>query len=146
MKFSIHNTFPAVAPFALLLLMALSQMSLSEKNILGHWSYEGANKEEIIQYKAVTEFPRTKGGIAFLEGGKLVVRQNAGWCGTPPISYRIFDGEWKWVDEKNIALKYAFWGGTIHEIWKIVNVDKNNLNIKRMKYETSKEPYALAKE
>jgi len=146
MKNSIYTSFPALAPFAILFLLSLGQVDISEKNILGHWSYESTNKEEVKTYKSRNSFPRTKGGIAFLEDGKLIVRQNAGWCGTPPISYRNFDGNWKWINENTIALEYAFWGGTINEEWEIVSVDKNVLNIKSLKYDMRREPFETMKE
>ncbi len=146
MKNIFYTSFPAVAPFAFLIMLSISQMSLSEKNILGHWSYDGVDKNEIIQYKSKTSFTKSKRGIAFLNDGKLIVRQNAGWCGTPPVSYRNFDGEWKWIDENHVALKYAFWGGTILEEWEIVSVDNGNLSIKRNKHETLKEPFKSVKE
>ena len=146
MKNSFYTSFPAIAPFAILMLMTFSQMSSSEKNILGHWTHEGVDKNEIAQYKSKSSFPKTKGGIAFLENGKLIVRQNAGWCGTPPISYSNFDGEWKWIDKNNVSLRYAFWGGTILEEWEIISVDKTSMKVKNIKHEMSKEPFATAKE
>jgi len=89
-----------------------------------------------MTFKRVKRFTKNTGGYQFLEDGKLVRRQNAGWCGTPPISYSNYDGNWSVEDNGNIHLSYDFWGGTTLEEWKIESIDDQEMVILSLKYES----------
>lgn len=50
--------------------------------------------------------------LEFADEGALTVRQNAGWCGTPPISYRTYEGgSFDLSESGQLTLKHEFWGG-----------------------------------
>lgn len=74
--------------------------------------------------------------IEFKEEGVLVVVQNAGWCGTPPISYGNFDGTWLTNQEGHYELSYAYWGGTVTELWDVKQISKNKLEVEILDYQT----------
>lgn len=67
-------------------------------------------------------------GFAFKSDGVFVERKNAGWCGTPPITYADFEGTWTVVDSK-IIITVAYWGGTADYQWKIISIDSKELKI-----------------
>ncbi len=128
---NLFSVFPVLA----MLLLSSNLFVEKDKGLLGHWIYDSVS-EEGITYSKKSDFVRSKPGIAFLANGKLIKRQNAGWCGTPPISYSNFDGTWKWDNENTISLSYAFWGGTINEVWEIDFTKEKILSVKSTFFET----------
>ena len=89
-------------------------------------------------YKVSNDIDQTEGGFQFLNDGKLKVRQNIGWCGTPPISYETVLGSWNKISDNTIRLNYPYWGGKIVEDILIVKISNSELqfksvNLKRLK-------------
>ena len=115
-------------------ILAFSACKKSEESIntnpetlIGNWVLPVYND-------ATTTFARANSlmdndyGISFQNNGKLIERKNAGWCGTPPITYADYEGNWSGNDSIiNIAVGY--WGGTSEFTWKIVTLDNNHLTI-----------------
>ena len=60
--------------------------------------------------------------------------KNAGWCGTPPISYADFEGTWKKSDS-TISITVGYWGGLLDYQWKIVSIDNKSLTIVKLQEE-----------
>ena len=57
-------------------------------------------------------------GIEFRKNGTLIKRQNAGWCGTPPITYSNQEGSWKILSDTSIQISYDYWRGQVEEnLW-----------------------------
>ena len=72
-----------------------------------------ANKNGIIVYNTENNFINNLPGIVFHEDGSLTKRQNSGWCGTPPINYSEFKGNWKYNSATNLfELTYNHWGAS----------------------------------
>ena len=69
----------------------------------------------------------------FNKNEELIVSQNCGWCGTPPISYCEYKGKWSKQKNGTHDLSYPFWGGTITETWEINKLSKNKMSIIRIK-------------
>ena len=109
-------------------------------NIIGCWKnpvYEdNTDGKSILCYERSNSLPANSGGIEFLKNGTLVERKNAGWCGTPPIFYNNFSGEWQIQDNDEIKIDVAYWGGMEHRIWKIINVTGSTLKIEVMLWES----------
>jgi hypothetical protein len=42
---------------------------------------------------------------------KLIDLKNAGWCGTPPISDKNYEGTWESIDGKLIKINTEYWSG-----------------------------------
>ncbi|CAN0197873.1 unnamed protein product [Discosporangium mesarthrocarpum] len=105
------------------------QERIDEEKLHGHWTFADYKEGEVYLKKRY-KFKKNKAGIEFRKNGKLVKRQNIGWCGTPPITYDNYDGKW-WTNEySEIVMKYKFWGGEIEEYWEIVEVNKGILIVK----------------
>lgn len=97
--------------------------------LLGYW-VAGDYKEDIRTFTRANEFDPEKAGFAFFENGKLVERGNSGWCGTPPVSYTNYEGQWS-VDEDNyLILNSTYWGGERTIAFEIAALDKNTLELK----------------
>lgn len=109
-----------------------------ENKLIGIWQYrsEEENKIKLIQ---LNQWDNSSGGMQFLQNGKLIVRQNSGWCGTPPISYTNYAGTWKKNGDTTIELIYPFWGGTVVEQWKIQEISDSVLVYTQIHSETIRE-------
>lgn len=86
--------------------------------------------DEGTLYESRSRFKEDEPGMEFKKDGTLVVRQNAGWCGTPPISYANFTGTWTAISKTEVALEYPFWGGTMKRTMTIVKLNKKELFVK----------------
>ncbi len=115
----------------------LGQISNFEKSILGTWEVSDYRGENII-YTRIKSLKNNESGISFLENGKLIKRQNSGWCGTPPISYKNFDGTWKFETQDKLIVTYDYWGGTIEETWTINTITKDLMTIQRIDFVDSR--------
>ena len=78
--------------------------------LIGVWNYSDT-KDNITVYTKNTQFIEGN-GIKFNSDGTLVERKNAGFCGTPPITYADYDGTWSKINDTIIEMKAAYWGGT----------------------------------
>ena len=114
-----------------LLVSALSFSQMETKQLTGFWvtpSYDN-----LITYQKANQFIETSThngrGIHFLENEQLIVRQNAGWCGTPPVTYENVNGNWEKLAENQLKISYSNWMGRVTEIWKIEELTNEELTI-----------------
>lgn len=110
-----------------------------EHKLIGSWVYH-SEEVNLLHRKKIDHLEESMGGIQFLQNGKLLVRQNAGWCGTPPISYSNFDGTWKVNADSTLDLTYSFWGGKVVEQWKIEALSDSVLSYRQVHSETHHQP------
>lgn len=122
----------------MLLLLFLSTFCLGqidEKELLGYWVKPQYNNQ--VSYTKASGFKtslKDNGqGIQFLENGELVIRQNAGWCGTPPITYENVKGKWMFLSNEKIKITYSNWMGKVSEIWRIEKITNTNLVVEIIK-------------
>lgn len=109
-----------------------------EKQIIGVWIQVGY-QNETYTYKRAEKFEKDAPGIEFRENGKLIKRQNVGWCGTPPISYGNDEGTWSGTGQNGlVSVNYHFWGGTVDATWEIVKIDKQTMEVRVSSFETEK--------
>ena len=97
---------------------------------------ENGYDQEISIFKKSNEFDSNKYGFQFMNNGKFIERKNTGWCGTPPISYTIYEGKWTILSDSLINIESQYWGGTMLFQIEIVSVNKNELKL-RYKYENN---------
>jgi hypothetical protein len=86
--------------------------------------------DSVTCYKEVLYFDEDNSGFQFLSDGRLKRRQNASWCGTPPISYETVLGSWNKTSDSTIRLEYPYWGGKIINDILIVKIFNSELQIK----------------
>ena len=102
--------------------------------LTGIWVFEDII-DEIYHYQRTEELGEGYGFIIY-EDGRFVERKNAGWCGTPPISYADFEGNWTKQSDSVLRINVDFWGGEdIYELI-IVDVTENTLQTIRNNIET----------
>jgi len=101
--------------------------------VIGHW-VSPVYIDSLVHYTRATALKEDDFGISFNLGNSLVERQNAGFCGTPPISYANYNGTWSKTGDL-INIKVDFWGGKATLLWKVVAVDAKTLSIYPIKSE-----------
>lgn len=82
------------------------------------WTYQRAGKLKEGEY-----------GFTFKSNNIFEERKNAGWCGTPPISYGDFSGHWTSGNDSILHIKVGYWGGTQTYTWRIVSLDDEHLSV-----------------
>jgi hypothetical protein len=96
----------------------------------GHW-INPVCIDTLWQYDRSATFKENAGGIYFKSDNEFVERKNAGWCGTPPVSYADFDGTWARHDSV-LNITVGYWGGTADYKWKIISITDDKLIIYRI--------------
>lgn len=130
------NTFITLT-LALLFVSLLSGCSKGydpENPIEGTWVLdkgETVSDEVIFSFHRASAFEQDKPGYAFRPNGLLISRQNAGWCGTPPISYAETQGAWS-KDRSKVILNGKYWGGNFILEFKINQLNENQLQVKQV--------------
>ncbi len=109
----------------LIVFTVCASFKIDTNNLIGTWVYHG----EKAAYAKQRSIPKGRCFI-FKKGGKLIVRQNAGWCGTPPITYRNFEGSWELTSDSTIRLSYKNWIDTTTTEWKVSSLTKRWLKMK----------------
>jgi hypothetical protein len=107
--------------------------SVEAELIIGHW-ISPVYIDTLVQYTRAEGLIENDYGISFNPGNSLVERQNAGWCGTPPISFANYNGTWSKTGDV-IDITVDFWGGKAFHKWKVIANDKKTLTIYPVKSE-----------
>ncbi len=120
----------------IILLFAFSIMACEQNNenaaanddfLIGSW-YNPQYNDSIVTFERSGGLVDNEYSFSFNEDKTFIERKNAGWCGTPPISYADFDGIWS-KNDSTIEINVDYWGGTADYTWKLVSIDATNLKI-----------------
>jgi len=101
----------------------------SNASIVGTW-VEDEYKGDTLILQRNGAFDKEKYGFTLNEDGTFVEHKNAGWCGTPPITYDSFDGTWEAVSDSLLDITVAYWGGMMTYQIRIVSLDAVELAIR----------------
>lgn len=102
------------------------EKSFTLSEIEGYW-IDGEYTDSTITYTRASALADNQYCFGFQANGKFVEQKNAGWCGTPPISYAHYEGEWS-VQDSVISISVPYWGGMSHYKWKITALNQNQLS------------------
>ena len=97
--------------------------------IVGTWVEEGFDDDVTLLVRE-SEFDDSKYGFTIKDDGTFIERKNAGWCGTPPISYDNFGGNWIALSDSLLEITVDYWGGTMTYQMRIVFLDQEHLGIR----------------
>lgn len=98
--------------------------------LYGYWANPSYN-DTLITYARTNKMPSDSYGFSFQPGGKFLERKNIGWCGTPPIVYIDYEGEWS-IKDSVIYIRSPHWGGTMEFKWQLLSVNNKFLNIRQL--------------
>lgn len=102
-----------------------------QKDLMGIWT-EAQFSETTTSFKRTNTFPDTNYAMQFKADGTFIEQKNAGWCGTPPIAYKVYQGEWSISSDSIISITTSYWGGNVNYKWKILHVINETLTVERM--------------
>lgn len=97
-----------------------------KKAIVGTWINSGYEESSLLLNKS-DSLSDNAPGLQFQKNGVLIKRQNAGWCGTPPITYSNNEGTWEMLNDSTIRIAYSYWRGPVEEDLWIQSIDNSNL-------------------
>lgn len=95
--------------------------------LIGVWNYS-EYKDNSAVFTRSSEFVDNH-CYKFNINGTLVERKNAGWCGTPPVTYGDFDGTWSIQNDTILTINVGYWGGETSYKLDIESLDENNLEV-----------------
>lgn len=90
--------------------------------------------DTLVTYTRAENLVENQYGVKFEANSKLILRQNSGWCGTPPITTADYAGTWTWNDSI-VKIMTAYWGGTVDLTWKIITLNNRELVVSVIKSE-----------
>ncbi|MFZ0280604.1 MAG: hypothetical protein WAL29_03065 [Bacteroidales bacterium] len=99
----------------------------SSNLLLGRWNYTDY-QEDISFYERTSEFTDTH-GFQFNSDGTLIERKINGFCGTPPVTYADYQGNWTILNDTLIEVNAGYWGGTTNYWLDIESVSENSLKV-----------------
>ena len=97
--------------------------------IVGTWVEEGY-EDDVRMFQRSGELNDTLYGFTLMDDGTFIERKNAGWCGTPPITYDNFDGTWVALSDSLLEVTVGYWGGTMTYQMRIVTLEGDQLGIR----------------
>jgi hypothetical protein len=105
------------------------------KGIIGTWvelpALEGNwTNEEGRTLERRSELHAESYGFTISENGDFLERKNAGWCGTPPITYDNFEGSWEALSDSLLQITVGYWGGVINYQMRIMDLQDELLLIR----------------
>lgn len=98
--------------------------------ILGYWTNSITDDGNTFIFQRTSEF-KNDYGLYFGENFNYIERNNVGGCGTPPITYGDFKGDFDLLDS-NIIINVDFWGGEAKINWKLISVNDSLLTLERV--------------
>ena len=101
----------------------------SNSSIVGTWVEDGYKGDTLLLQRSGA-LDNDKYGFTINDDGSFIERKNAGWCGTPPITYDSFDGTWEAVSDSLLDITVAYWGGMMTYQMRIVSLDAEALAIR----------------
>lgn len=122
--------------FALIALLSSCESDLinlealgDNASILGTWVEDEYQGDTLLLHRSGA-FDKERYGFTFKDDGTFIEHKNAGWCGTPPITYDSFEGSWEAVSDSLLDITVAYWGGVMTYQMRIVYLDEEELAIR----------------
>ncbi len=104
-----------------------AEIPISDDLLIGSWVepiYDG----ETTTFKRALALPENDYGISFNLNGVLVER-SSGWCGTPPLSFFDYTGQWQLEDSLILITQEHLYPNNY--AWRIISLTKTELVVKR---------------
>jgi hypothetical protein len=97
--------------------------------IIGTWVEDG-NMENVTVMARRRSLDPERYGFIIKEDGTFIEHKNAGFCGTPPITYDTYEGEWVALSDSLLEITVGYWGGTLNYQIRIVSFERDTLKIR----------------
>lgn len=100
-------------------------------NLEGTWVYRSYQEDVFTMEKSIN-LENDNSGLIILDNGTFIERINVGWCGTPPVVYDNYQGNWESLSGTKLKINVGYWGGTENFTMDIVSVTNSVLKFKRV--------------
>ena len=127
-----NNTRLCSFLFCLLVLSACNEQptqSGDSGGFLGTWVLK-TYEDDVTVMERSFGLDSCKYGFRILSGGDFLERKNAGWCGTPPIAYANFSGEWRSESDSLVQINVGYWGGRLSYRLQVVSLSESELKVR----------------
>jgi hypothetical protein len=101
---------------------------------LGVWTDLRYEQEALVLNRS-EELKKNTMGYVFKANGTLIVRDLAGWCGTPPIITDDYSGKWR-LQGNILKIERQYWGGSFIQQWEILEAGSQQATIKLLESES----------
>lgn len=99
-------------------------------NLEGTWVYRSYQEDVYTMEKSIN-LENDNSGLIILGNGKLIERKNIGFCGTPPVVYDNYQGNWESLSDTKLTVVVGYWGGTENFTMDIVSVTNSVLKFRK---------------
>lgn len=97
--------------------------------LIGNWVNLDYREASILVMDKANSLKNNEYGYTFKRDGSLISRSNAGFCGTPPITTKDYQGIWTRVDS-TLFIQVDFWAGQAMYRWKILSINNSQLKVR----------------
>ena len=99
-------------------------------NLEGTWVYRSYENYVYTMEKSF-RLEDDNYGLVLLGNRKLIERKNVGFCGTPPVVYDNYEGNWESLSDTKLLINVEYWGGTENYTLEIVSVTNSVLKFRK---------------
>jgi len=99
-------------------------------NLEGTWVYRSYENDVYTMEKSLS-LENDNSGLVILGNRKLIERKNVGFCGTPPVVYDNYEGNWESLSDTKLKINVGYWGGTENYTMEIVSVTNSLLKFRK---------------
>ncbi len=104
-----------------------SELEIDPSNLLiGNWT-EPTYDNETITFNRSNTIQNNSYGVSFKNTG-VFIEHTSGWCGTPPLIFTDYPGNWQ-AQDRLIMVSMQHFPGNFN--WRIVSLTENQLVVQR---------------
>lgn len=96
---------------------------------IGYWKDRGSTDSTFL-FERINELAKDTYAFGILSDGTFVENKNAGFCGTPPITYAEYAGSWLELSTDSLLINTKYWGGNMSFYLIIKSVSEKKLEAK----------------
>lgn len=97
--------------------------------LLGFWVSQSWEDDVYVMARA-PHFASDRYGFAIFPDSRFLEHKNGTGCGTPPVFYQVYDGDWKFISENLYEVTTGYWGGTMTFRIELISLDETTLQCK----------------
>lgn len=106
---------------------AVPELKSTNDKLLGYW-INLEYSDTLLTAQKSTALDSTQYCFGFESNHSFIENKNVGWCGTPPIAYGQYEGNWN-LQDSTLFIETPYWGGTAKYTWKLLELTETTLRI-----------------
>lgn len=101
----------------------------ADKIYIGYWR-DRENTDSTFIFERKSKLAKDVYAFGILPDGTFLENKNAGFCGTPPITYAEYEGSWLELPGDTLLVETEYWGGGMSFYLIIKSVSEKLLEAK----------------